>query len=190
MHVKFCGMTNLEDVLASLDLGVDFIGFVFYKKSPRYIKAQDVKRIIQKIPKHTNSVGVFVEESEDEIVSIMNYCGLRYAQVYNDFNIQNTIRVYRIDDVLPQKLSDGLILLDSKTPQIGGSAQRFNWKILEDCNYLSRAFVAGGISSDNIFEIARYKPYGVDLVSSIEAYPGKKDHSKMKDFMENLRRIK
>ncbi|MGC9258246.1 MAG: phosphoribosylanthranilate isomerase, partial [Desulfurella sp.] len=62
MHVKFCGMTNLEDVLASLDLGVDFIGFVFYKKSPRYIKAQDVKEIIQKIPKQTNSVGVFVEE--------------------------------------------------------------------------------------------------------------------------------
>ncbi len=190
MYVKFCGMTNLEDVFASLDLGVDFVGFVFYKKSPRYINAQDVRKIIQKIPTNIKSVGVFVEESQEEIELIMNYCGLKYAQVYRDFSIQNAIRVYRIDDCLPDKVSDGLILLDSNTPSIGGSAKRFNWSILENFKYIERAFVAGGVSADNIFDIKRFEPYGVDLVSSIEAYPGKKDYVKMKNFIDSLRRLK
>jgi phosphoribosylanthranilate isomerase len=183
-------MTNLKDVFYSLDLGVDFVGFVFYKKSPRYIEPQEVKNILKQIPEYTKSVGVFVEESENEIVSIMNYCGLKYAQVYNDVNIQNKIRVYRIKDTLPDKVYDGLVLLDSKTDAVGGSAQKFDWGILEGFYAIHRAFIAGGVSLDNIKEIVKYKPYGVDLVSSVEANPGKKDPIKMKNFIDKLRSIK
>ena len=190
MLVKFCGMTNLQDVFYSLDLGLDFVGFVFYKKSPRYIEPQEVKNILKQLPKNTKSVGVFVEESENEIVSIMDYCGLKYAQVYNDVNIQNKIRVYRIKDTLPDKVYDGLVLLDSLTAQVGGSAQKFDWCILEEFYATNRAFIAGGVSLDNIEEIAKYKPYGVDLVSSIETYPGKKDPIKMKNFIDKVRSIK
>lgn len=190
MLVKFCGMTNLKDVFYSLDLGVDFVGFVFYKKSPRFIEPQEVKNILKQLPKDTKSVGVFVEESKNEIVSIMDYCGLNYAQVYSDVNIQNIIRVYRIKDTLPDKIYEGLVLLDSLTAQVGGSAQKFDWSLLKDFYAISRTFVAGGVSLDNIEEIANYKPYGVDLVSSIEAYPGKKDPVKMKNFIDKLRSLK
>lgn len=190
MFVKFCGMTNLEDVFYSLDLGVDFIGFVFYKKSPRYIEPQEVKNILKQLPKNTKSVGVFVEESENEIVSIMNYCGIEYAQVYIEVSIQNKIRVYRIKDAIPDKVYDGLILLDSLTAQVGGSAQKFDWSLLKGFYVINRAFIAGGVGLDNIEEIAKYKPYGVDLVSSIEAYPGKKDPIKMKNFIDKVRSIK
>ncbi|OSS41756.1 Phosphoribosylanthranilate isomerase [Desulfurella amilsii] len=188
--MKFCGMTNLEDVFYSLDLGVDFIGFVFYKKSPRFIKPQEVKNILKQLPKDTKSVGVFIEENENEIISIMDYCGLKYAQVYNDLNIQSTIRAYRIKDTLPDKVYDGLILLDSLTAQVGGSAQKFDWSILEDFCAIDRAFIAGGVSLDNIEAIAKHKPYGVDLVSSLESFPGKKDPVKMKNFIDKLRSTK
>lgn len=189
MLVKFCGMTNYKDAKESLDLGVDFIGFVFYKKSPRFIEVQEVKNILKKLPKETKSVGVFVEESQMDIEYIMNYCALTYAQVYNDFDMQNIIRAYRIQNSLPKTIHNGLILVDRFSAKVGGSGEKFDWSILESFEAINRTFVAGGISFENIEEVVKYKPYGVDLVSSIERYPGKKDKAKMKAFIEKLRSI-
>ncbi len=187
MKIKFCGMTNLDDCLYAQDLGVDYVGFVFYEKSKRYIQPKAVATIV----KHLNVkiVGVFVDKRLEDIKNIMKECNLDYAQVYEDFEIENRIRVYRVIDKLPDSVSEGLILLDSFSPSIGGSAKSFNWQLLEGFEAAHRAFIAGGVSIENVQNLMPYHPYGVDLVSSIEIYPGKKDFNKMKAFVKLVRSL-
>jgi len=184
MKIKFCGMTNLDDALAAVDLGVDFVGFVFYPKSKRFISYDKVKDIIKNINDSVKTVGVFVEQDEKEIKTAMEYCRLDYAQVYHDFQGFNSIRVYRVAGRLPAVKSDGLILFDSYTKSVGGSGIAFDKSLIKNVDYKNRLFIAGGIGINNIDEIVDIDPFAVDLVSSIEAYPGKKDIKKMKEFMK------
>ncbi len=187
MKVKFCGMTNIDDVSYAIKLGVDFIGFVFYQKSKRFISYEDAKKIIEKTDSGVKKVGVFVEQDEEEIKRIVEFCCLDYAQVYRNINSVETIDVYRIKDKLPESVNDGLILFDSYTKSVGGSGVAFDLSLLSNFEHKHRLFVAGGVSVYNIRDIATLDVYGVDLVSSIEAYPGKKDKKKMEDFMNVVR---
>ncbi len=187
MKVKFCGMTNYEDVKAAIELGVDFIGFVFYKKSKRFIDYSKAKQIIEKIKGEVKTVGVFVDETCKEIEEVMDFCGLDYAQIYKDCPLERRIRVYRIKDKLPEKVADGLLLFDKFTDSIGGSGISFNFNLIKDFQFKDRLFVAGGININNVKDLVGLNIYGVDLVSGIEAYPGKKDFEKMKEFMEFVR---
>ena len=101
VKIKICGMTNLEDCQTAIDLGVDFIGFVFYKKSARYVAPEMVREISERINEKAKTVGVFVEETEDEIDRLIDFCHLDFAQVYNSPNGPhgaNRICVYRVKD--------------------------------------------------------------------------------------------
>ncbi len=109
VKIKICGMTNLEDCQTAIDLGVDFIGFVFYKKSARYVAPEMVREISERISRKAKTVGVFVEETEDEIDRLVDFCHLDFAQVYNRQNGPhgaNRICVYRIKDTLPEVASE------------------------------------------------------------------------------------
>ncbi len=187
MKVKFCGMTNAEDVSAAVELGVDFVGFVFYEKSKRFVTYEQVRTITESINSDIKKVGVFVEQSNEEIKKAVEFCNLDYAQVYKTVEGVDTIRVYRIKDEPPKDISDGLILFDSYTKSIGGSGVSFDLSLLKNFEHKNRLFVAGGINIDNVTFIAQLNVFGVDLVSSIEAYPGKKDIKKMEDFMKVVR---
>ncbi len=188
MKVKFCGMTNIDDVLAAVDLGVDFVGFVFYQKSKRFVEYNVVSDILNKIDSsNVKTVGVFVEQTDYEIKKTVSFLNLDYAQVYKDIDDIKTIRVYRIKDGLPKLIrDDGLILFDSFTQSIGGSGRTFDWGAIDSFKDKNRLFVAGGISQDNVNQIKDLGVYGVDLVSSIEKYPGKKDVNRMREFMKRV----
>ena len=108
VKIKICGMTNLEDCQTAIDLGVDFIGFVFYKKSARYVTPEMVREISERINGKAKTVGVFVEETEDEIDRLVDFCHLDFAQVYNsrmDHMEQTGSCVYRIKDAVPEVVS-------------------------------------------------------------------------------------
>ena len=190
MKVKFCGMTNYEDVKSAIDLGVDFVGFVFYEKSKRYVSFEEAKEIVDKVKGEVKTVGVFFGYDKTAVVKGFNFCRLDYAQVYEDLNGIPTIRVYRIKDRLPDKVQDGLVLFDVYTEKGGGSGKSFNWGLLKSCLYRDRLFVAGGVDADNVVFLKSLGVFGVDLVSSIEEYPGKKSFSKMKEFMEVVRGLR
>ncbi len=190
MKVKFCGMTNYEDVKNAIDLGVDFVGFVFFKKSRRYISFEEAKGIVDKVKGEVKTVGVFFDCERATILEAFGFCGLDYAQVYEDMNGIPTIRVYRIKSELPEKVQDGLILFDVYTEKGGGSGKSFNWELLESFPYRERLFVAGGVNVDNVQFLKGLGVFGVDLVSSVEEYPGKKSYSKMKEFMERVRGLR
>lgn len=186
--VKFCGMTNLEDCEKAIELAADYVGFVFYRKSKRCVSPERVRSISEGIAGRIGKVGVFVEEGDDEIRAIMEFCRLDLCQVYRPSTIENRISAFRVGERLTEAVpASGLLLFDSYSPGFGGSGQSFDLRIIEGAPFLGRSFIAGGIRDDNVLEALRLKPYGVDLVSSIEQYPGKKDHGKMETFMKRVR---
>jgi phosphoribosylanthranilate isomerase len=188
VRIKLCGMTNLDDCRKAVELGVDYVGFVFYKKSSRYVTPRRVKQIVQKLNGGIRTVGVFVEESDAQIAELVDYCGLDFAQVYRPASLPNAITAIRIAERLPEIPSgEGLVLFDTYTDGFGGSGRSFDFSVLEGCAALARAFVAGGIGEHNVQNVLRLQPFGIDLVSSVETYRGKKDHGKMERFVKTVR---
>lgn len=187
VNIKICGMTNMEDCLAAVDLGVDFIGFVFYRKSARCVAIGAVRDMIGGLEGTVKTVGVFVEEAEGDIDRMMTFCGLDYAQVYGGRGGPRRIPVYRVDRCIPEVADDGLILFDSYSPGFGGSGASFDTRLLAGHRALCRAFVAGGMNEDNVEEVLALNPFGVDFVSSVESYKGKKDLFKMERLVNKIR---
>ena len=190
VKIKVCGMTNLDDCLKAQELGIDFVGFVFYRRSVRSVTPHDVRKMREAIGPSITTIGVFVEESDEEMHRIVDYCGLDYAQVYRESTLRRTIRVFRVAHSLPSCLPrEGLMLFDSNTDAIGGSGQAFPLRLVAGGSFLDRAFIAGGINEHNVADVLRLKPFGVDLVSSLEAHPGKKDHERMERFVKIVRSL-
>ena len=187
VKIKICGMTNLEDCLTAIDLGVDFIGFVFYKKSARYVAPEMVREISERINGKAKTVGVFVEETEDEIDRLVDFCHLDFTQVYNRTAKDKQIIVYRVKDHLPEVAANGLVLFDSYSEGFGGSGTPFDVNLLKDHSALGRAFIAGGINEVNVHYALDLKPFGIDLVSSVESEKGKKDPFKMERLVKKVR---
>ncbi|MBP1750862.1 MAG: hypothetical protein H6Q52_3401 [Deltaproteobacteria bacterium] len=187
VNIKICGMTSMEDCLAAARLGADFIGFVFYRKSPRYIAPGAVRTLIERLDGKVKTVGVFVEGPECDIETVMDFCGLDYAQVYNGRSGPRRIPVYAVDDHIPEVAGDGLILFDSYSPGFGGSGASFDTRLLAGHSALCRAFIAGGINEENVEEVLALNPFGVDFVSSVERYKGKKDLFKMERLVNKIR---
>jgi phosphoribosylanthranilate isomerase len=188
VRVKFCGMTNTEDCEKAVELGADYVGFVFYERSRRYVSPKAARAISRAMDGLIGKVGVFVEESDDQIREIMDFCALDLCQVYRNTTVEKSVTAFRIKDNLPEDLPpQGLILFDSYSSGFGGSGQSFDFRILRDAPFLDRSFIAGGIDGSNVTEVLRLAPYGIDLVSSIEERPGTKSHRKMAAFMTRVR---
>jgi len=191
VKVKFCGMTNLDDCKRAEDLGVDFIGFVFYKKSSRYVRPERVRRIAGRLGQEVRKVGVFVEEDDRQIAGIMDSCGLDLAQVFRPSELAATIRVVRVGRSKVEPVPrEGLCLFDRYTEAFGGSGRAIDLSALpEERALLERAFIAGGVDEKNVGKVLRLDPFGVDLVSSLEARPGRKDPAKMERFIKTVRSL-
>jgi phosphoribosylanthranilate isomerase len=193
VKIKICGMTNLEDCLAAIALGVDYAGFVFYKESARYVAPEIVREISEAINGKIKTVGVFVEETEDEIDKLVDFCHLDFAQIYSSMtgaspgNRANRICVYRIKDTVPEVATEDFILFDSYSEGFGGSGMSFDVNLLKDHNALGRAFIAGGIDEENVYRALDLKPFGIDLVSAVEKEKGNKDPFKMERFVKKVR---
>jgi phosphoribosylanthranilate isomerase len=185
--LKVCGMTNLDDCLAAVDLGVDYIGFIFYRKSKRYVEPARVREITEKVRGRIKTVGIFVEETEEEVKKLCGFAGLDLAQVYKPMNIPNRVSVARVKDSVPAVEPDGLVLFDRHTEAFGGSGMSFDFELIKGHEALPRAFIAGGIDEKNLFRALDLEPYGIDLASSVEKHAGKKDVLRMKNLVNKMR---
>lgn len=203
VKVKICGITNLEDAIAAVEFGADTLGFVFFKKSPRYISPAKAKAIIKKLPPFISSVGVFVNEDNIIVEKIADETGIDAIQLHGDeppnaCNLSRpvikAIRVKSIDNleiISKYKNKVSAFLLDTYTPEIfGGTGQIFNWDIAVEAKQFGRIILAGGLTPENIGQaIRRVHPYAVDVSSGVEAEKGRKDHRKMKLFIERAKGI-
>lgn len=202
VKVKICGITNLEDALASLFSGANAIGFVFYKKSPRFIQPLKARNIARILPKKILRVGVFVDEKLAQVKKIAQLCDLDLLQFHgnesaeycNKFKGYKVVKAFRVKKtldlpaILKYKVFGYLFDTFSKNAA-GGTGRKFNWNLLKNIDKISgQVFLSGGLTSANVFSaINKLHPDWVDVSSALEAKPGQKDHKKIKKFIEALK---
>ncbi len=203
VKVKICGITNLNDAIAAVDFGADALGFVFFEKSPRYISHADAAAIIKKLPSFITTIGVFVNEKPKQTEKIIGLTGIDVVQLHGNEppelcdisrRVIKAIRVKTLESLDPlinYKDKVSAFLLDTFTPDIlGGTGQIFNWDIAIYAKQFGKIILAGGLTPDNVAEaIRRARPYGVDVSSGVESEKGKKDHKKMKLFIERAKGV-
>lgn len=202
MRVKICGITNIADALLSCDLGADALGFIFYKKSKRFINYSSAEKIIQQLPSFVAKVGVFVENEASEINDISQKIGLTTVQLHGNQNSDfveqinlPVIKSFHIDDKFNFSILNNYhkctFLLDSFSKEsLGGTGKTFNWNLIP-LELRNKIILAGGISINNIeFIYKNIKPQAVDLSSSVEIEPGKKSHQKLKEFFELVNNLR
>jgi phosphoribosylanthranilate isomerase len=202
VKVKICGITNLKDAKAAVDRGCDALGFVFYKKSPRYIAPQEAKEIIANLPKDAIKIGVFVNAGEKTIKDIAHFCGLDILQFHGNESVEFCQRFDNYKVIKAFKIKDKLDLpkiLEYKTfaysfdtfvkSKAGGTGKKFNWKLLKALKGIKKPiFLSGGINAKNVKDaIKTVHPDWVDVSSSLESSPGKKDHKKVREFIEAVK---
>ena len=200
VKVKICGMTNLKDVKVAVDGGVDAVGFIFYKKSPRSVTMQAVRKIVLELPPFVDSVGVFVNETAEQINKIADSCNLDRIQLHGNESPtfckkirRRVIKAIRVKDIQSlKKLSDypvSSFLLDTfSEDQYGGTGRVFDWNLAYPAKKYGPIILAGGLTPNNVRQaIQRIQPYGVDVCSGVESQPGIKDHKKMQTFLKNVK---
>ena len=197
MRVKICGITNLQDALDAINAGANALGFVFYKKSPRYITPLDAKKIVEQLPPFIQTVGLFVNDNENFINEVCAESKMQLAQIIDDNDTLNyellkvkSVKVIRVKSQKDLKnLNKDYYLIDAFVDSFGGEGKRvaLEWFENIDC---SKFILAGGLTSNNLKEINGYGFYGVDVSSGVEESKGKKKKKKMIDFIKEANEIK
>jgi phosphoribosylanthranilate isomerase len=199
-RVKICGITGMEDALMAAEMGADALGFVFYRKSPRYITAENAAAIARQLPPFVTTVGLFVDESGARVDSIRRQVGLDCLQFHGqesqNYISQFPCRVIKAVRVVDPKslravaqIQANAVLLDSyRHGAVGGTGSVFDWTWLEELGTSARIILAGGLTPDNVREaMGHCRPYGVDCSSGVEKSPGVKDRRLVGAFVKAVR---
>jgi phosphoribosylanthranilate isomerase len=215
MWVKICGNTSLGDALAAAQQGADAVGFVFAESKRRVTVAQ-VAAITPHLPAGVERVGVFYSRDASEIQTVVGEAGLTTVQLHGGLNekllgrlaggvkIIQTLHWVVGDEASAEQLRGELgrvaaggvvdrVLIDSKVGTMGGgTGVAFDWagarEVLRAAPSGLRLIVAGGLKPENVAEaIAQLQPWGVDVVSGVEAAPGRKDLDRLARFLKNAR---
>lgn len=202
VKVKICGITNWADAQKSVKAGADFLGFNFYRKSPRYITPVAAARIIKRLPKGIKTVGVFVNATEESILKTAEVAGFHQIQLHGEESAEMVerlrrdfpvIKALRVDGKIEASLSDfanaDALLLDAVNgKQFGGTGKTFDWNAIRGAGVKTKLFLAGGLTPENVAEAIRIaEPYAVDVCSGVEMRPGKKDSKRVTAFMRAVR---
>jgi phosphoribosylanthranilate isomerase len=204
IRVKICGITNEEDAMRAVDLGVNALGFIF-ASSPRQVNPEAARRIIEALPPYVQTVGVFVDETLSRIRDLIDLCGLDLVQLQGgedpDFCrelMPQAVKSFRLKDessLQPISRYGGLIRavhLDTYQKGLkGGTGAVFDWTLAVEAKKLGMPVIlSGGLDPSNIERaISSIRPFAVDVNSGIEKSPGIKDPVLMKDLMEKIRRM-
>jgi phosphoribosylanthranilate isomerase len=212
LWVKICGNTSVEDAKVATEAGADALGFVF-AKSPRRVTAEQVAAIVPQLSVAVEKIGVFVDVAFEEIAATVRVCGLTGVQLHADAGAEvpaklraqfgPTLKILRVvhfaADAMEQAEAISVdtnidaLLVDSRTATaVGGTGVAFDWasaaaSLFRDGQPM-RLVVAGGLKPENVAEaIATLRPWGVDVVSGVEAVPGRKNPERVRAFVANAR---
>jgi phosphoribosylanthranilate isomerase len=211
VKVKICGITNFEDAVAATEAGADLVGFNFYRPSSRYIEPQRAREIVERLRSDGQNssptmVAVFVDESIDFVVRIVNEVSLDAVQLHGDESPEfcaelnsllpgkSIIKALRVNGAFDPRTASSYsveaIMLDAFHEQLrGGTGRVIDWDIAGTVRDLvPQLFLSGGLSPENVAEaISRVQPFAVDACSSLESSPGRKDFLRMKEFVRAVR---
>lgn len=200
VEVKICGLTNRDDAVAALDLGADYLGFILYSGSPRGITAADLMRVLERVQGARKAIGVFVNELRANVEKIAGECGLYAVQLHGDEEPGEFAdmpvpiwRAVRLRDgvykPVPEAWQAARYVIDAAVPGLyGGTGVSADWDVASEFAGRHPVMLAGGLTPGNVADAVRIvKPLGVDVAGGVEAEPGKKDHVKLKQFIEAAR---
>ncbi|HZU72272.1 MAG TPA: phosphoribosylanthranilate isomerase [Acidimicrobiales bacterium] len=193
MFVKICGTTSEEDALLAVALGADAVGFIF-APSPRQIAPSVAADIAKRLPPEVVTFGVFRDELPERVVEVVNRAGLRGAQLHGRENPEQTrfvaarvgmtIKAFPAGHAAVRQAADygaDVVMLDAPSP---GSGQIFDWKLADGVPDGHRLLLAGGLNPANVaLAIEQVRPWGVDVVTGVEASPGRKDPARLRAFI-------
>jgi len=198
VKIKICGITSKEDALKAVYYGAWAVGFVFHKKSPRYISPSRVKKIVEELPPFVSVVGVFVNLKEGAVRDICKFCHIHTMQFHGDetpafclrFKDAKVIKAFRVDNAfnleqIKRYKVDAYLFDTYKENTYGGTGQSFNWNLLKSVKLEKPYILSGGLNSENIQQaLQTLSPYAVDVSSGIENFPGVKNYTLMRTFCD------
>ncbi|KAB7726167.1 phosphoribosylanthranilate isomerase [Rudanella paleaurantiibacter] len=208
MNVKVCGLRDADNLKEVAALNPDFVGFIFYDKSPRFVGEELDVEVVRSLPRNIRKVGVFVNASPESIIRNVKKYDLQYVQLHGtetpDFCKSlrmrgiNIIKAFRVDETFNfsmlnnYKLQCDFFLFDAKGEQPGGNGFAFDWSLLSRYDNEKPFFISGGIGLNNLADleqIRHLKLYGVDVNSQVEVSPGVKDIEKLKELISRVRPV-
>lgn len=206
LKLKVCGMKFASNIAAVADLKPNYLGFIFYDKSPRFINDVSAE-LIKYIPAEIKTVGVFVDEDLEHVKEKIKLLNLKAVQLHGSesttyckeikdcFNDLEVIKAFGVDEDFDFSILNNYLnvvdffLFDTKTKEHGGSGKTFNWQILEKYDFNKPYFLSGGVDLEHASAIANFEDsrlYALDINSRFEVEPGLKDVERIKEFIELL----
>lgn len=210
MKLKICGLTRIGQIQELILMETDFLGFIFYEKSPRYVLNHLTLEEISMIG-HQAKVGVFVNESPEKIAETADKAKLDFIQLHGDedeyfmaelrkmLNPETgIIKVIRIGDQKPDELQRiinngrsmvNYLLFDTDSKAFGGTGKTFDWDLLNKMEIPLPYFLSGGISEENIgcIGMLHQKPFALDINSKFEIEPGVKNTEQIRNFKNKIK---
>ena len=197
--VKICGMTDAETIQTAIQHKVDYLGFVFYKKSPRNLTIEKAKQLTKNIPTNVKKVAVLVNEGDEFIEQIKNF--FDYLQLHGDEDLK---RINEIKEKFNKKIIKAIKITDEKSAKTFSTFEeqvdmllldspamektaKFDWQILTKLKITKPYLVAGSININNVDEILKYNPSGIDISAGVESSPGIKSNEKIIEFLDKVK---
>ena len=194
--VKICGITRVEDGMLAARLGAACVGFVFWPESPRFVEPGVAAGILAALPPHVAGVGVFVNQSIEEVNAIADRVGLGAVQLHGDEPpvacarcSRRVIKAVRLSasstpDAVDAVWSGATVLLDAFDPvRMGGTGRQVDWTVAAQIARRRRTILSGGLRAETVGEALRQvTPYGLDVSSGVESQPGIKAPKRMEAF--------
>lgn len=204
--VKICGLTDEESVDCAVEQGAEYIGFNFFKASPRYIEAETAADLCAELPEDVVKVGLFVDPDDAFLDLVLGHLRLDYIQLHGQETPERVdavrlaygvpvIKVIGVSDASDvERAADfedhaDMLLFDAKPPpgadRPGGNAVSFSWPLMKSYRGQTPWLLAGGLTPQNVAKaIADSGAVGVDVASGVESSPGHKDPALIKAFIQ------
>lgn len=199
IQLKVCGMRDENNIMQVAALRPDYMGFIFFPKSPRFVGMDFM--IPASFPSDIKRVGVVVNESTDVMIDLHRRLGLHYLQLHGHESVEqvkalndagvHVIKVFSVDDsfdfstTIPYEKHVSFFLFDTKGKYYGGNAMAFNWEKLKEYNQRVPFFLSGGLNEENVKGIDALQGmnlWALDVNSGVEISPALKDVDKIKAF--------
>jgi phosphoribosylanthranilate isomerase len=204
MKIKVCGLKYPDNIKAVIDLAPDYVGFIYYSRSPRFV-GDVVAGDLTSLPSQIIKTAVFVDEDQQEINRLIDEIGFDAIQLHGEESAEfaglfkgkvQVLKAFGLKEDFDFEQLNAYVgkvdyfLFDTKTDAHGGSGKTFNWDVLANYKLDVPFFLSGGLSLDNLEQVAKIKHpqfYGVDLNSRFETAPGLKDIEKLKQAFSLLK---
>ncbi len=199
VRVKICGITNWTDARLAADAGADALGFNFYKPSPRFIAPDDARRIVGRLPRRVQAVGIFVNAAPAAVLRIARNVDVEILQLHGEESpdavralaeFYPVIKAFRVRrGFRPSRLgryhAAAAFLLDGFEPnRRGGTGKTFDWRLARRAKRYGPIILAGGLAPANVGQAIReVAPFAIDVCGGVEASPGKKDPVRLRELM-------